>query len=156
MKGWMAKKGSDFWTGLFLMIFSAAVIREAVDLDLGTPVNPGSGFMIFGTAVVLEVLALLQFVKSLLALPQEEPAREKLQLWRVVFVVGANVLYIIALETVGFLLCTFLLLCFLFQIYEKGRWLTAIGGAALTSLLAYVLFSRLLQLNLPKGLISFF
>ena len=157
MKGWIANKGADLWTGLFLMIFSGTVINEALNLDVGTPTKPGSGFMIFGTAVVLGVLALLQFLKALLShdqLAEQEP--ETIHLWRIVAVIGANVLYIVLLEQVGYLLCTFLLLCFLFQAYEKGKWASAIGGAAATSLLTYVIFSRLLQLNLPKGLIPFF
>jgi putative tricarboxylic transport membrane protein len=156
MIGWIARKSTDLWTGLFLMIFSGAVINEALNLDVGTPAKPGSGFMIFGTAAVLGILALLQFLKALFFRAQEEQASEKINLWRIVAVIGANVLYIVALETVGFLLCTFLLMVLLFQVYEKGKWVWAIGGAAATSLVAYVLFSRLLQLNLPKGLIPFF
>jgi putative tricarboxylic transport membrane protein len=156
MINWMRKKGVDLWTGLFLMIFSGVVMHEALDLEVGTPTNPGSGFMIFGTAVVLGVLALLQFLKSLLSPEQTGPIQEKIHLWRIVAVIGANVLYIVLLERVGFLLCTFLLLCFLFQAYEKGKWTSAIGGAAATSFFTYVIFSRLLQLNLPKGLIPFF
>jgi putative tricarboxylic transport membrane protein len=156
MINWMKKKGTDLWTGLFLMIFSGAVMHEALDLEVGTPTNPGSGFMIFGTAVVLGVLALLQFLKSLLSPEQTGQNPEKIHLWRIIAVIGANVLYIVLLERVGFLLCTFLLLAFLFQAYEKGKWTSAIGGAAATSLLTYVIFSRLLQLNLPKGLIQFF
>jgi putative tricarboxylic transport membrane protein len=157
MINWMRNKGSDLWTGLFLMIFSGAVIHEALDLEVGTPTNPGSGFMIFGTAVVLGVLALLQFLKPLLSREQhagQEP--EKIHLGRIIGVIGANILYIVILEPVGYLLCTFLLMCFLFQVYEKGKWASAIGGAAATSLLSYVIFSRLLQLNLPKGMIPFF
>jgi putative tricarboxylic transport membrane protein len=157
MKGWIANKGADLWTGLFLMVFSGTVINEAFNLDVGTPARPGSGFMIFGTAVVLGVLALLQFLKSLLSRDQHTGQEtEKIHLWRIVAVIGANILYIVLLEPVGYLLCTFLLLCFLFQAYEKGKWASATGGAAATSLLTYVIFSRLLQLNLPRGLIPFF
>jgi putative tricarboxylic transport membrane protein len=155
MVNWLVKKGTDLWTGLFLMIFSGAVIREALDLEVGTPTNPGSGFMIFGTAVVLGVLALLQFLKALVSRAQADRAPEEIHRWRIVAVIGANILYIVLLEPVGFLLCTFLLLSFLFQVYEKGEWAWAIGGAAATSLLTYAIFSRLLQLNLPKGLIPF-
>ncbi len=153
---WLVKKGADLWTGLFLMIFSGAVIREALDLELGTPASPGSGFMLFGTAVVLGFLALFQVLKALLSRPQEGEITEKIHLWRVIGVIGANILYIVLLEPLGFLICTFLLLSFLFQAYEKGKWVWAITGAAATSLLTYALFSRLLQLNLPKGLIQFF
>jgi putative tricarboxylic transport membrane protein len=154
---WIAKKGADLWTGLFLMIFSGAVIREALELDVGTPANPGSGFMLFGAATVLGCLALLQFLRALFhRAPRAEQAREKINLWRIIAVIGANILYIVMLEPVGFLICTFLLLILLFQVYEKGKWVWAIGGAAATSLIAYGVFSRLLQLNLPKGLLPFF
>lgn len=157
MGNWLVKRGADLWTGLFLTVFSGAVIVEALDLEVGTPASPGSGFMIFGTAVVLGVLALIQVIKALLSRRQEEEAAsEKIRLWRVVAVIGANVLYIALLEPVGYLLCTFLLLTFLLQVYEKGKWIWAMGGAAATSLVTYLLFSKLLQLSLPKGLIPFF
>jgi putative tricarboxylic transport membrane protein len=156
MKGWIANKDTDLWTGLFLMVFSGAVINEALNLEVGTPARPGSGFMIFGAASVLAVLALLQFLKSLLSQKQSGQETEKIHLWRIIGVIGANILYIVILEPVGYLLCTFLLMCFLFQVYEKGKWASSVGGAAATSLSTYVIFSRLLQLNLPKGLIPFF
>jgi len=155
-QGWIARKGADFWTALALMIFSGAVIREALNLDVGTPANPGSGFMIFGTAVILGVMASVQFAKSLLIPDQKtgEP-REKIHLWRIVSVIAANAIYIAVLDWVGYILSTFILLCFLLQAYEKGRWVWAVADAAATSALSYLIFSKVLQLNLPKGLIPF-
>lgn len=157
MKGWLAKRGTDFWTGLFLMIFSGWVVNESFDLELGTPQNPGSGFMVFGAAAVLGILAIHQFVKTLLARGEEsvEQVSAKTHPWRIVAVILANILYIVLLEQVGFLICTFVLMCFLLQINERGKWVWAIGGAALASFACYAIFSRLLQLNLPKGLIPF-
>ncbi len=153
----MAKQNADLWTGLFLMIFSAAVIREAIQLDVGTPQSPGSGFMICGAAGVLGLLALRQFIKSLHFQRREaRRASEAIRWKQIVGVISANIIYIFLLQPVGYLVCTFLLLCFLFQIHEKGRWVSAVGGAALTSLLSYLIFSRLLQLHLPRGLIPFF
>jgi putative tricarboxylic transport membrane protein len=157
MKGWIAKKDANLWTSLFLMIFSGAVISEAFQLEIGTPNNPGSGFMIFGTASVLGLLALHQFIKSLLSQKRKsEQDSEKINRGRIVSVILANIIYIFLLQPVGYLLCTFLLLSFLFQIQEKGKWVSAVGGAALTSFLSYLVFSRILQLNLPRGLLPFF
>jgi putative tricarboxylic transport membrane protein len=138
------------------MVFSGAVINEALNLELGTPRHPGSGFMVFGTAVILGLLALLQFLRALLFRTYPKQETEKVHVWRIISVIGANILYIVMLEPVGYLLCTFLLMCFLFQVCEKGKWTLAGGGAAVTSFLTYVIFSRLLQLNLPKGLVPFF
>jgi putative tricarboxylic transport membrane protein len=157
VKGWIARRNADLWTGLFLMIFSGAVISEAIQLEIGTPQSPGSGFMIFGAAGVLGLLALRQFVKSFRVQESEAKQTSKAIRWkRIVSVILANILYIFLLQPVGYLLCTFLLLCFLFQVHEKGRWVSAVGGAALTSLLSYLVFSRMLQLHLPRGVIPFF
>jgi putative tricarboxylic transport membrane protein len=156
-KGWIAKKDADLWTGLFLIIFSGAVVSEAVQLEIGTPQSPGSGFMIFGAASVLGLLALRQFIKSLYSKGREAGrASEGIHWKRIVLVILANILYIFLLQTVGYLLCTFLLMGFLFQVHEERRWFSAVWGAALTSFLSYLVFSRMLQLHLPRGLIPFF
>jgi putative tricarboxylic transport membrane protein len=156
-KEWVAKQHADLWTGLFLMIFSGAVISEAIQLEIGTPQSPGSGFMVFGAAGVLGLLALRQFIKSFRFQGGEAKQPSKVIRWkRVASVILANIVYIFLLQPVGYLLCTFLLLCFLFQVHEKGRWVSAVGGAALTSLLSYLVFSRMLQLHLPRGVIPFF
>jgi len=155
-KGWIAKKDVDLWTGLFLIIFSGAVISEAIELEVGTPRNPGSGFMIFGAACVLGLLALRQFIKSLYSKGREVEGSEAIHWKRIASVILANIIYIFLLQPVGYLLSTFLLMGFLFQVHEKGRWFSAVWGAGLTSFSSYLIFSRILQLNLPRGLIPFF
>ena len=155
-EGWILKKDANLWTSLFLMLLSAAVINEAFELEVGSPSNPGSGFMIFGAAVVLGLLALHQFVKLLRSRKSKSESAEKIHWVRITAVILANVLYIYLFRPVGYLVCTFLLLSFLFQVLERGRWIPRLIGAALTSFFTYVLFARLLQLNLPKGVIPFF
>lgn len=157
LKGWAARQNANLWTGLFLMIFSGAIVGEAIQLEIGTPRSPGSGFMIFGAAGVLGLLALRQFIESLRFQGREAKQTSKTIRWKqIASVIFANIVYIFLLQPVGYLLCTFLLLCFLFQIHKKGRWVSAVGGAALTSLLSYLVFSRMLQLHLPRGVIPFF
>ncbi len=157
MKSWIARKGTDFWTALVLMVFSGMIIREALDLDVGTPANPGSGFMIFITAAVLGLMASAQFIKSFFSNDQNTGGPpEKIKLWRIVSVIAANAMYIAILDRAGYILSTFILLCFLVQVYEKGRWIWVVAGASATSVLTYLIFAKLLQLNLPQGLITFF
>jgi len=157
MKAWIGKQDSNLWTGLFLMILSGAVIREAVDLDVGTPSNPGSGFMFFGVSCVLGLLALHQCIKTLSSKErQTESTPERIHWGRIISVILITILYILCLQPVGYLMCTFLLLSFLFQVLQRGHWVSRMIGAALTSFLTYVAFAKMLQLNLPKGLITFF
>jgi putative tricarboxylic transport membrane protein len=158
MREWLTnKKNGDLWSGLFLMAVAGFVIREALELEVGTPTNPGSGFMIFGAAVALGLLALRQFVASFR--PNVRAAgsvAERIRWGRIVGVILAIVIYIVALRPVGYLLCTFLLLSFLFQVLERGHWAWRTIGAATTSFATYVLFAKMLQLNLPRGLITFY
>ena len=157
MKGWLARRDANVWVSLFLMILAAAVASEAYRLEIGTPTEPGSGFMIFGASVLLGLLSLHLFIKSLGS--GEDPSKktsEKMHRRRIVWVVAANVIYIYLLHPVGYLICTFLLLCFVFQIIERGRWASTVGGAALASVGTYGVFAKLLQLNLPRGWLPFF
>jgi putative tricarboxylic transport membrane protein len=157
MKAWLRRTGADFWSSLFLLLLSGAVINEAFNLELGTPRNPGSGFMIFGAAAALGLFALRQFIVSLLSLAHpKESAADPIHWGRIVCVVLAVLAYILLLEPVGYLLCTFLLLTFLFEILEPGHWVTRTIGAGLTSVLTYAVFAKALKLGLPKGLITFF
>jgi putative tricarboxylic transport membrane protein len=157
LKGWIAEKDANLWTGLFLMILSGALVNEAFELEVGTPRNPGSGFMILGASGLLGLLALRQFIGSLRPHKQESgTVAEKAHWGRILAVIGANLLYIFLLKSVGYLICTFFLLLFLFQVLERGRWIPRVIGSALTSVLTYLFFARLLQLNLPKGLVPFF
>jgi putative tricarboxylic transport membrane protein len=151
------KKNGDVWSSLFLMVLAGFVIREALELEIGTPTNPGSGFMIFGVAVALGLLALYQCAKAFAALTgASESATERIRWGRILATISAIVFYILALRSVGYLVCTFLLLSFLFQVLERGHWATRTIGAATTSFATYFIFAKMLQLNLPRGLITFY
>jgi len=157
MKERVLRRDANLWTSLFLMVFSGVVISGAFDLEVGTPRNPGSGFMIVGTGGVLGILALHLFIKSLLSRESKaEKALEPIHHGRIVCVIAANIIYILILQPLGYLLSTFLLMGFLFQVHEKGKWLSSLWGSALTSVVSYLVFSKMLQLNLPRGLIPFF
>jgi putative tricarboxylic transport membrane protein len=157
MREWLWKKNGDLWSSLFLMVLAGLVIREALELEVGTPTNPGSGFMVCGAAAALGLLALHQCVRSLAArAPATESAVARIRWSRIVAVVSAILLYILALRPVGYLVCTFLLLSFLFQVLEHGHWVARTIGAAMTAFATYVIFAKMLQLNLPRGLLTFY
>ena len=157
MSEWRKLKSADLWSGLVLVILSGLVIQEAFELEVGTPTNPGSGFMVFGAAVALALLALRQFVTSFRsrACAMEsvagadawgpDPRRD----------LGHRPLHR-GPAACGLSDVTFLLLSFLFQVLERGHWALRTIGAASTAFVTYVIFAKMLQLNLPKGLITFY
>ena len=157
MNARLTRTSADFWSSLVLLLLSGAVINEAFNLELGTPRNPGSGFMVFGAAAALGLFALRQFIACVFSPASPKDAAGAPIHWeRIVSVILAVLAYILLLERVGYLLGTFLLLTFLFQILEPGHWVTRTIGAVFTSALTYAIFAKVLQLNLPKGLLTFF
>ena len=163
MRDLIVKKDANLWVSLFLIIFSVGVANEAYRLGLGDPHSPGPGFMFFGASSILGLLAIHLFFKSLLAMERkgEKSVWRGKRLWRAASFFVALLLYNFLLEPVGYLLTTFFFLTFLFWVTmgegkgKKAEWVLILGGAALTSFLSYLIFSRLFMLMFPRGLIKF-
>ncbi|PIE69275.1 MAG: hypothetical protein CSA21_03210 [Deltaproteobacteria bacterium] len=63
--------------------------------------------------------------------------------------------YIFTLHKVGFLICTSVLMGTCMWVFEaKGKWIVPV--AVCTAIVFYVVFDRLLGLNLPAGLLNFY
>jgi putative tricarboxylic transport membrane protein len=123
LKEWFLKKEANLWASIILVLFAVAVSIEAYRLDIGTPNNPGSGFLIFGASTVLGILALHQLIKSIGGRERGIPKDiQKSYGRRVTAVIVGVALYIFLLVPVGYLICTFLLLSFLFRVLKKGKW----------------------------------
>jgi putative tricarboxylic transport membrane protein len=157
LKEWFLKKDANLWASVILVLFALSVSIEAYRLEIGTPSNPGSGFLIFGASTVLGILALHQLIKSIRdrerRIPEDVPRTYGRRVLAVLVILAV---YIFLLAPVGYLICSFLLLCFLFRVLEKGKWVYTLRDAFLTSVISYVIFALLLQLQLPKGLLTFF
>ncbi len=70
--------------------------------------------------------------------------------WNFALVVGAVLIYVVCVETVGFVLLSFLLMVTLS--YRLGvSWRTAILASAVFSVTVYQVFAHLLRVPLPRG-----
>ena len=150
---------ASLYPSLFLVILSALVTREAYRLGLGDLYSPGPGFMIFGAAALLGLLAIHLSVRCLVARQKSKEHIWKGKQWgRPLSIFVALLLYIILFKPLGYLLATFFLLVVLFRTPRAGKakWLVIVGGAALTSFITYLVFCRGLALQFPKGVIHFF
>ena len=74
---------------------------------------------------------------------------------KVVLAVGALVIYAALLNSVGFLLCTFLLALFFVKVIGRKGWTSTVIIALCCSAGAFLLFNVLLDAQLPMGFLSF-
>lgn len=150
-------KNLDRGTSFFWLVLSILVCIESLRLGIGTPRNPGMGFMAFGASVLLGILSLTLFLKTMLK--KEEVRTEPLfagKLWkRVLVVVIALMIYAKILPLAGYLIGTFLLMSFVFWMARIKKWGWVLVSSFLTTVITYYVFSVWLNCQFPEGLFGF-
>lgn len=146
---------SSVWllAGLFITFMSLFSLR------VGTVRNPGPGFFPLIVGIVLTFLSLIILMRAIFAKGEEN--RNLSELWadlnwpKMFYAIGILVIYPIILEVVGFLLTTFLVLTLLCIGIELKKWRLGIGLSFVSSVCSYLLFDRILQVQLPRGFLGF-
>lgn len=151
-------KSRDIISSLFWLSIGIGICFGGYTLDLGTLNDPGPGFMFFWVGIIMLVLSASIFIRALKEAPV--PGELKKALWteirwtKIISVLGALLLYAYILDSLGFILCTILLLIFLFKVVEPQTWPKAVLGAIISTLAAYGLFHFFLGSQLPKGFLG--
>jgi putative tricarboxylic transport membrane protein len=118
-------------------------------------VKPDPGFFPFWLGIGLIILSLaliLQSMRGRINSGAAQPLWKGLRWQKVIFLLGVLLLYSIFLESLGYILATFLLMFFMFRAVEAQKWPIVILGSVVTSLFTYILFRLWLQVQLPVGL----
>jgi putative tricarboxylic transport membrane protein len=150
-------KRYDEISSLVWMSLAIFICIESTRLPFGSWRDPGAGFFPLLSGIFLGFLSGLTLVRAFLN--KKEELREKWypqDKWKsLISVLMVLIGYAVFLEILGFLLSTFLLLVFLFRGIEPQRWIVAIGGSALASVISYAVFELWLKTQLPKGILGF-
>lgn len=143
----------QFWTAVALTALGAGGVLEAGKLQIGSASQPGPGFFPLCLAVALTLTGAGLVVQAVREGVPEGRAAPSPQggVRRVVIALAALFAYVLSMDTIGFVLGTFLLVTFLFRAIEPQRWALALGGAAATAVLAHVVFRVWLGVRLPGG-----
>lgn len=146
----------DVVSAIMFLLFVLLVGSEAVTYNLGQSIRMvGPGFF---PVVLLAILALLSVVLLIGAVknwPQGLRAQWPKRFKPLVLVAGSIVAYAVVLPWLGFLLTTFLFSMALFRFGYPQKWLLPIAGAAVTSLVAMLVFEVWLHTQFPPGLLGF-
>ncbi len=144
------------YCNLFWLLFSIAVCTESYRIKLGVINNPGPGFFPFSAGFVMFILSLTALFQSIRNTEAERTTRlEPFRWWNVVIILTAITGYALSLETVGFLVNTFLFVCILLKVVEPQSWKTAILGGAITAIVANITFNVIFRAQIPSGILGF-
>jgi len=151
-------KKADQWSGIALSILSAGMISAALRLPYGNLHNPGPGFFPLWLGVILGGMSIALFVQTTRGKESERTLKEILEedvRWgKVLLVLGALIIYGFLMDTIGFLIVTFLLMIVLLRFIEPQPWKVVIGWALGGSVGSYLIFEVWMKLRLPKGFLG--
>lgn len=159
----MVVRRRDQLSALFWVLFSGLIIWQAGRLPFGTLYRPRPGFLPLILGTLLSALSLLLLILSLLKerkgkkdveKPPERFFSSSFGWKKVALALAALLIFNLFLETLGFLISSFLFLIILFKIVELQRWTFSVITSAVVSICAYILFEVILKSNLPRGILE--
>ncbi len=136
-------------SGLFFLGVSIFVLWESLRLGLGTLREPGSGFISFCVGIILCLLSLALIYRG-----WEIRGSHEAHSLRVILALVSLFVYSLVLESLGFILATFLLVGVLFRLGEGRPWWILLGMSALVTSVCYLVFGIVLHVYFPIGLLG--
>ncbi|QIZ07992.1 tripartite tricarboxylate transporter TctB family protein [Priestia megaterium] len=128
--------------GVLFIIGSRSIASSSYGSVVGPDIFP------FILGVLLTILSIRLFYETFNGKTQEKK-KEKLQYKPFLIILAATLIYILTLESVGYVISTFLFLFVCFQTMERAKWLTSLIIAGCFSGLVYFIFVEILKGTLP-------
>ena len=146
---------SEFWGGLFWLVVGGYIVHAGRDLGLGSLHEPGSGFAFYWIGILMCGLAAVVVAQSLI---YGGPALSSLWVgtrWgRVLFVIALLLVYGMAFESLGFIVCTLALLLALMWFVDYVGWFTAIVVSLGATFGVWFALTKWLKIQLPSGVLA--
>jgi hypothetical protein len=147
------KKSVTISSILFLGLALGAFF-ESMKLPFGSVSAPGAGFFPAVLAGLLAVAALLASLEALRETERVMAQGSRLTWTKIVLTVGSLLAFAFLLETLGYLMTTFLFVVFLLRAVERKGWGLAVAVGFSASFVSYVVFGLLLGTPLPAGFLQ--
>ncbi|MFL6517828.1 MAG: tripartite tricarboxylate transporter TctB family protein [Bacillus sp. (in: firmicutes)] len=128
--------------GVLFIIGSRSIASSSYGSVVGPDIFP------FILGVLLTILSIRLFYETFNGKTQEKN-KEKLQYKPFLIILAATLIYILTLESVGYVITTFLFLFVCFQTMERAKWLTSLIIAGCFSGVVYFIFVEILKGTLP-------
>jgi len=135
-----------------LLLGAVAALVEGRGLPFGTIAAPGPGFFPRALAVGLAGVAAVLVARAMVAGRADvTPLAAAGGRIRLAGVVGALFVFTAVLDSLGFVVATFLLMAALFRVVERHRWTIVVAESAATAVVSHLIFKTWLGVRLPPG-----
>lgn len=151
------QKRADIITAIVLIAFAVFIIVNAVHMKIMQQYAPGPGFfpLLLGILLIILSLGILwQGIDPKKADKKTAFASKERTLSSVKLILGLAV-YAAVLETLGYIIATFLLVLYIMLFVSKDKVKLSIITSLCITLLIFLIFQVGLQLHLPMGLLKF-
>jgi putative tricarboxylic transport membrane protein len=151
------KNRAALFCNIFWLLFALVTCEESLRLKLGAVTKPGSGFFPFCAALVILALSLAALFQSFRTKAGEakDAGGETFRWWSIFIIVVAVVAFALTLETLGFLINTFLFITIMLKVVQPQSWKTSLIGGVVSAVVADVLFNVIFRAQIPSGIVGF-
>jgi hypothetical protein len=142
-----------FWIGV-----GAIIGLFAWKSKLGSFHEPGPGFVAFISGLFVSVVGLAMVLSeffSKLSLRSRGHSDQTFQIasWpRLLYTLALLLIYGLLLNSLGYILITFLVMWGLFYDFEKKRWVSSFFASIVAVAVTYLVFEIWLRCQLPRGI----
>ena len=144
---------SELWGGLIGLGLGIFVVRSGLKLKLGTINDPGSGYVLFYTGILMCAFAATIIVTALTEGGPAFGARWKDARWtKPVLIIVCLIAFAFALDTFGFLLSSIPLMLLLMRLIDPVRWELAVPVSIAVPAGMWWLLKHALGIQLPSGI----
>ena len=145
------KNTGDVVGSLFLFLLGIGAILGAVQLHVGSPTEPQPGFFPFLGGLSLIVLSTIIFFKGWIGQSQKKVVFG--EVGRPVLLLVVMIALVAVLDSVGYVIGTFIASVLILRILNVKSWRVLLLTSLCLSIGTYILFDKLLGIELPVGIL---
>jgi putative tricarboxylic transport membrane protein len=148
-------KKPEVLSSLIWLMIGAIICIVSLPLQIGSWRYPKSGLFPFLLGCGIILLSSSQVIKEFFKKPENsQPWFTPRGLKRITTLFVILVFYAMALEYLGFILCTFVSFTVILKRLGEKSWRYAVLTSLIVSILSFVIFRIVLEINLPKGILG--
>jgi putative tricarboxylic transport membrane protein len=147
------KSRTDLVYGLLLFLIGIGSIIEALRLHIGSLVQPEPGFFPFLAGISLAVFSFIIFLKGWLGTSQNKVKIDEMR--RPALLIAVLIALVAALDFVGYVIGSLVASVLILCIMNVKSWRVLVVTSCCLSIGTYVLFDKILGINLPVGILAY-